>query len=100
MQDIATLKTDGINIKIGNNVTKNCNCTKKYNLLFKIIRKILIYLTGSIKNYSCTGSLLFCAGGTPAAAMLGGFKQSVSAYRLRRSCMVQEWQNHFRESDF
>ena len=44
VQDIATLKTDGINVKIGNNVTKNYKGTKKYNLLFKIIRKILIYL--------------------------------------------------------
>lgn len=59
-----------------------------------------IIVNGDIKNYK--GFLLFCSADTPAAAMLGGFKESVSAYRLCRSCMVttDQWKNHFRESNF
>lgn len=48
--------------------------------------EININLRGEIKNFK--GSLLFCACDTPAAALLGGFKESTAAYRLCRTCMV------------
>jgi len=35
------------------------------------------------------GSLLFVAGDTPASAFMSGFKESVSAYRLCRTCMTK-----------
>jgi len=46
--------------------------------------------------------LLFCSGNTPAASVLGGFKASVSAYRLCRSCMTteNEWKTSFRDNNF
>ncbi|KYN26667.1 hypothetical protein ALC57_03960, partial [Trachymyrmex cornetzi] len=47
---------------------------------------ITINVRGKIKNFK--GSLLFCACDTPAAALLGGFKESSAAYRLCRTCMV------------
>lgn len=61
---------------------------------------ISVEIRGETKTYK--GSLLFCAGDTPAAALLGGFKESVSAYRFCRSCMAtsEEYRNHFRESNF
>lgn len=61
---------------------------------------INVNIKGEIRNFK--GSLLFCACDTPAAALLGGFKESVSAYRLCRTCMVtsEEWKNKFREDDF
>lgn len=47
-------------------------------------------------------SLLFCAGDTPASALLGGFKESVSAHRLCRQCMTtkHEWRNNFAQQNF
>ncbi|XP_066588077.1 uncharacterized protein [Prorops nasuta] len=76
---------------------------KKANGLEKILESFIsdiiqlqtagidINVGGKIKNFK--GSLLFCAGDTPASAMLGGFKQSVQAYRPCRTCMVTnlEW---------
>lgn len=60
---------------------------------------ININVRGEIKNFK--GSLLFCACDTPAAALLGGFKESTAAYRLCRSCMVttEEWKDKYREDD-
>ena len=48
------------------------------------------------------GSLLFVAGDTPASALMGGFKESVSAYRPCRTCMTtnEEWRYSFLERDF
>lgn len=72
MRDIRKLESEGINVKV----------------------------RGNVKNFK--GSLLFCACDTPAAALLGGFKESVSAYRLCRTCMVtmNEWKDGFREENF
>lgn len=72
MTDIRKLESEGINVKVGSN----------------------------IKNFK--GSLLFCACDTPAAAFLGGFKESMSAYRLCRTCMVtsDECKDRVREEDF
>lgn len=58
MKDIITLENEGISVNLG----------------------------AETKNFK--GSLLFCAGDTPAAAFLGGFKESVSAYRFCRSCLA------------
>ena len=43
------------------------------------------------KNYK--GSMLFWAGDTPAQASIGGFKESVSAYRFCRTCTItkEDW---------
>jgi len=59
-----------------------------------------ININGEIKNFK--GFLLFCSGDTPAASVLGGFKASVSAYRLCRSCMTtkNEWKTSFRDNNF
>ncbi|XP_018360136.1 PREDICTED: uncharacterized protein LOC108759276 [Trachymyrmex cornetzi] len=48
------------------------------------------------------GSLLFCAGDTPASALLGGFKESVSAYRFCRSCLTaaEEYKTQFHDDNF
>ena len=48
------------------------------------------------------GSLLFVGGDTLAAALMGGFKESVSAYRPCRTCMTtnEEWRYFFLERDF
>lgn len=48
------------------------------------------------------GSLLFCAGDTPASALIGGFKESVSVYRFCRQCLTTkyEWKNNFSEQYF
>jgi len=61
---------------------------------------INININGEIKNFK--GFLLFCSGDTPAASVLGGFKASVSAYRLCRSCMTtkNEWKTSFRDNNF
>lgn len=61
---------------------------------------ININIKDETRNFK--GSLLFCGCDTPAAALLGGFKQSVSAYRLCRTCMVmnKEWKDKFREDEF
>lgn len=61
---------------------------------------VTINVRGEIKNFK--GSLLFCACDTPAAALLGGFKESSAAYRLCCTCMVtnKEWKDRFREDDF
>ncbi|XP_066581837.1 uncharacterized protein [Prorops nasuta] len=55
---------------------------------------------GRTKTYK--GSLLFCCGDTPALAMLGGFKESTAAYRLRRSCTAttNSWKLEFRDDHF
>lgn len=59
-----------------------------------------IVINGQLKNYK--GSLLFFSGDTLASALIGGFKESVSAHRPCRTCMttIDEWKNSFRESDF
>lgn len=48
------------------------------------------------------GSVLFCAGDTPASAFLGGFKESVSANRPCRTCLgrKEKIKLHFREDFF
>ncbi|KMQ84883.1 hypothetical protein RF55_16954 [Lasius niger] len=55
---------------------------------------------GQVRNFK--GSLFFCAGDTPASAMLGGFKESVAAYRPCRSCTTtnEEWKLNFRDDRF
>lgn len=47
---------------------------------------INISVNGQTKNFK--GFLVFCPGDTPAQALLGGFKESVAAYRPCRSCMI------------
>ncbi|XP_011883897.1 PREDICTED: uncharacterized protein LOC105571040 [Vollenhovia emeryi] len=71
--DIITLQTQGITV----------NVTKQEKKVFK-------------------GSLLFCAGDTPASALMGGFKESVSAYRPCRQCMTtkHDWKTNFSEDNF
>lgn len=48
------------------------------------------------------GSLLFVAGDTPASALVGSFKESVSAYRLCRQCMAtkHDWHTNCLENNF
>lgn len=48
------------------------------------------------------GSLLFCAGDTPASAYIGGYKESVAAYRNCRTCMTSgiRWKLNFHQDDF
>ena len=89
--------------------TKNL---KKKNGLEKILRPLIndikvfksvgidIEVQGQMKNFK--GSLIFCAGDTPASALLGGFKESVSAYRPCRTCMttIDEFKTYFRKDDF
>lgn len=50
----------------------------------------------------CKGSLLFVAGNIPALAFMGGFKESVSAYRPCHTCMTtqNEWRNSFSDKNF
>lgn len=73
IDDIKILQTKGIEIDIGK---------------------------GELKTYK--GSLLFCAGDTPASAVLGGFKESTAAYRLRRSCTAtnESWKSRFLDQYF
>ncbi|XP_066602470.1 uncharacterized protein [Prorops nasuta] len=73
INDIRILQTSGITIDIGG---------------------------GKTKNYK--GSLLFCAGDTPALAVLGGFKESTAAYRLCRSCTAtnQTWKSGLCDHQF
>lgn len=54
------------------------------------------------KQKTFKGLFLFCAGDTPAAAFLGGFKESVSVYRLCRSCLStsEQYRNYFYENNF
>ncbi|CAD6220961.1 GSCOCG00011602001-RA-CDS, partial [Cotesia congregata] len=54
----------------------------------------------TIKNFK--GSVIFSAGDTPASAMLGGFKESVAAYRPCRTCMTtkDEWRQNFSTKNF
>lgn len=71
VDDIRKLQTEGISIRIGN------------------------------VEHNYKGSLLFCAGDTPASAEIGGFKQSVSAYRPCRTCMTNQnqWRTTFNENN-
>ncbi|XP_034934923.1 uncharacterized protein, partial [Chelonus insularis] len=59
-----------------------------------------IVINNTVKNYK--GSLLFFAGDTPASALIGGFKESVSATRPCRSCMVahEDLKRFFTKEDF
>ncbi|XP_074109082.1 uncharacterized protein LOC141533888 [Cotesia typhae] len=61
---------------------------------------INIHVNGELKNLK--GPVIFCAGDTPASAMLGGFKESVAAYRLCRTCMItkDEWRQNFSTQNF
>ncbi|XP_053595515.1 uncharacterized protein LOC128667833 [Microplitis demolitor] len=61
---------------------------------------INVTINGVPKNYK--GSLLFFSGDTPASALMGGFKESVSAHRPCRTCMFtkDEIKQHVRETDF
>lgn len=64
---------------------------------------ITIVVDGRETNYK--GTLLFSPCDHPAAAELGGFKQTVTAYRFCRSCMTTndnnvQWQGSFNESAY
>ncbi|XP_018369457.1 PREDICTED: uncharacterized protein LOC108765282, partial [Trachymyrmex cornetzi] len=61
---------------------------------------VTVNVKGVEKVYK--GSLLFVAGDTPASAFMGGFKESVSAYRPCRTCMTtqNEWRNSFSSENF
>lgn len=63
----------------------------------KILRTRGISVTVDGEELLFKGSLLFCAGDTPASAFLGGFKESVSSIRLCRTCLVrkEEWKSNF-----
>ena len=75
---------------------------KAFEKLMKKLKTegVNVEVTGELKNYK--GSVLFCPADTPAAAMLGGFKQSVNAHRFCRSCtvLITNWQNYFCDTDF
>lgn len=90
-------------------------CVVKVKLLKKYgLEKVLIPFIEGIKilrTYGLSipvdgqeilfkGSLLFCAGETPASACLGGFKESVSAIRFCRTCLVrlEEWPLNFKDN--
>ncbi|XP_044741962.1 uncharacterized protein LOC123302934 [Chrysoperla carnea] len=85
---------------------KNPGALKKVLLPFINDIKILqteginVTVNGIVKNYK--GSLLFFSGDTPASALMGGFKESVSAYRPCRTCMLtrDEIKQHFHETNF
>lgn len=73
--------------------------------LFDDIRKLEsvgldLNINGEDVNYK--GTLLLLSADNPAAAFLGGFKQSVSAYRLCRTCFTtrDQWKLFFMEADF
>lgn len=55
---------------------------------------------GLIKNFK--GIVLFGSGDTPASNLLGGFKESVSANRLCRTCTTtqDQWKNFHTNEDF
>lgn len=59
-----------------------------------------ISINGFTTNYD--GSLLYFSGDTPASALIGSFKESVSAHRSCRTCMItkDELKLNFKESDF
>ena len=84
---------------------------KKYGLtqlLQPFIEDIKLLQTDGIsidvngEEHNFKGSLLFCAGDTPASAFLGGFKESVSANRPCRSCLTnqEDWKLHFHDDYF
>ena len=61
---------------------------------------ININVNGEVKNLK--GSVIFCARDTPTSAMLGGFKESVAAYRPCRTYMTtkDEWCQNFSSDNF
>lgn len=61
---------------------------------------VTIVVQGREINYK--GSLLFSTCDNPAAAELGGFKQTMTAYRFCRTCMTTsaQWRHNFRESAY
>jgi len=61
---------------------------------------ITVLINGMEKSYK--GSLLMVTGDTPALAFLGGFKMSVSADKLCRTCMTDQdkWRKFFVERAF
>lgn len=54
------------------------------------------------QTHNLKGSLLFCVEDTPAAALLGDFKESVAAFRPCRTCMTDkdQWKKYFHERNF
>ena len=75
---------------------------KPFNSDIRVLRTegISINVDGQEMNFK--GSLLFAAGDTPAAAAMGGFKESVAAYRPCRTCYAtqNQWRLHFHERHF
>ncbi|XP_043474416.1 uncharacterized protein LOC122506359 [Leptopilina heterotoma] len=72
VKEMNILQTEGLRISVGNEIK-----------IFK-------------------GSILFSSGDNPASAFLGGYKRSVSAHCLCRTCMATEstWKEKFNESEF
>ncbi|XP_043285551.1 uncharacterized protein [Venturia canescens] len=54
------------------------------------------------EKFNYKGTLLFVAGDTPASALMGGFKESVAAFRPCRTCFTtrDEWKTSFSEDRF
>ena len=68
----------------------------------KILQTTGVTISVNGQNKILKGSVLFAVGDTPAQGLLGGFKESVSAYRLCRSCLTtkDDWKNYFHEQYF
>ena len=83
IQLLAAVKTD---------VLKNVGLKKILNPFLEDILKlqtgVSICVDGSMKNFK--GSLLVCAGDTPASALLGWFKEATATYRPCRTCLANE----------
>lgn len=61
---------------------------------------VVVSINGEDKVYK--GSLLLVSADTPAAALVGGFKRSVSASKPCRRCLTSDvrWRSFHREADF
>lgn len=71
------------------------NCVKELRT-----KGINMQLPGGVRNVK--GDLIAVLCDTPAAAMMGGFKESVAAYKLCRMCHANKdsYKESFRESEF
>jgi len=101
----STLKIVNLLSIVKHSILKKCGVGKILETFItdiKVLQNegVTVNVGGVEKVYK--GSLLFVAGDTPASAFMGGFKESVSAYRLCRTCMTTqiEWKNSFTSENF
>lgn len=68
----------------------------------KILETAGLNIVVNYQTENFKGSVLFSAGDTPASALLGGYKESVSAFRPCRTCLTDnvEWKIYFHENHF